>query len=179
MKAIEEIGHKKTIRFLFYSFIDLILPLLFLPQGKKLLLSLLGAHIENGTILMKVNFFNWHHLGPKGLIVGKECFIGDGTLIDLYDSISIEDQVTIAQKVTIITHQNVGYANHPLQQYFPKKAAGVLIKSGAFVGAGSIILPGVTIGKQSFIAAGSVVNSNIPDGKIYGGVPAKLIRDIK
>jgi len=51
-----------------------------------------------------------------------------------------------------------------------------VIQEGAFVGASSIILKGVTIGKHSIVAAGSVVSKSIPAGEIWGGNPAKFIR---
>jgi len=59
----------------------------------------------------------------------------------------------------------------------PLKKA-VVIDDGSFIGAHSIILKGVTIGKESIIGAGSVVTKNVPDGEIWGGNPAKLIRKI-
>lgn len=55
----------------------------------------------------------------------------------------------------------------------------VAIMDGAFIGAHSIILKGVTIGKKSVIGAGSVVTKNVPDGEIWVGNPAKFIRKIE
>jgi acetyltransferase-like isoleucine patch superfamily enzyme len=52
----------------------------------------------------------------------------------------------------------------------------VLIKNGAFIGAGTSILKGVTIGEKSIIAAGSVVAKSVPDGEIWGGNPARFIK---
>ena len=54
----------------------------------------------------------------------------------------------------------------------------IMIEDGAFVGAHSIILKGVTIGKASIIGAGSVVTKSVPAGEIWGGNPAKFIRSI-
>lgn len=58
------------------------------------------------------------------------------------------------------------------------KAAPIKIESGAFIGAHSIILKGVTIGEKSIIGAGSVVTKDIPAGEIWAGNPAKFIRRI-
>jgi acetyltransferase-like isoleucine patch superfamily enzyme len=48
----------------------------------------------------------------------------------------------------------------------------ILIKEGAWIGAGSIILPGVVIGENAVVGAGSVVTKSISPGAVVGGVPA-------
>lgn len=53
------------------------------------------------------------------------------------------------------------------------------IKYGAFIGAGSIILKGVTIGEYSIIGAGSVVCKDVPSGEVWGGNPAHFIRKLR
>src|SRR3989344_3718742 len=155
MKAIEEIGPKQAIKFALYSLLQVIYHLLvnhflFLPPFRKSFLQIIGAKIGQDSIIMDVKFFNWHHKGPAGLKVGKKCFIGDEALIDLYDSVVLEDHVTIAQRVTILTHTNVGYSDHPLQKYFPKSSKRVIFRSGCVIGSGSIIIPDVTVGQKSF-----------------------------
>jgi len=55
----------------------------------------------------------------------------------------------------------------------------ICIKKGAFIGASTIVLKGVTVGERSIVAAGSVVTKNIPADEIWGGSPAKMIRKIK
>lgn len=54
----------------------------------------------------------------------------------------------------------------------------VVIKDGAFIGAGCIILKGVIIGEKSVIGAGSVVTKDVPDGEVWAGNPAKYIKKI-
>lgn len=58
------------------------------------------------------------------------------------------------------------------------KNSSIFIKNNCFIGAHSIILKGVTIGEKSIVGAGAVVTKSIPDGEIWGGNPAKLIRKI-
>ena len=184
MRAIEEIGTKITIKFLLYSLYEVLLHrvvnhLFFFPQIRKLSLQLVGAKIGSDSIVMDIKIINWHHRGPKGLKIGNNCFIGDGVFIDLYDNLTLEDNVTLAQRVLVLTHTNVGYQDHPLQKYFPKHSKPVVIRKGSFIGANSTILPGVIIGERSFIAAGSVVTKDVPRESVYAGSPAKLIRKIK
>ncbi|WP_172830860.1 acyltransferase [Polaribacter sp. KT 15] len=59
------------------------------------------------------------------------------------------------------------------------KSAPVLIKQGAFIGAGSIVLKGVVIGENAVVAAGSVVAKSIPNNEVWGGNPAKFIKKIE
>jgi acetyltransferase-like isoleucine patch superfamily enzyme len=60
----------------------------------------------------------------------------------------------------------------------PFKEGKVIIKDGAHIGIGAIIMPGVTIGKGAIIGAGSVVTKDIPDYSIALGSPAKVIKTI-
>ena len=184
MRIIKEIGVRSLLKYLAYVVIATIMSFFVdrifnLPPFRKYFLILLGAKVGKESILMNVKFINWHYGGPGVLKIGSECFIGDETLIDLYDQVHLENQVTIAQRVTILTHQNVGYSDHPLQKYYSKFSKPVIFKKGSVVGAGSIILSGVTVGEESFVAAGSVVTKNVPARTLVGGVPAKIIRKIK
>ncbi len=184
MRAIKETGSKKTLRFVLFAIYEVLIHriishLLYFPQVRQFFLQIVGAKIDKDSIIMDVRFFNWHHKGPHGLKIGKRCFLGDETLIDLYDNVTLEDDVTLAQRVLVLTHMNVGYKDHPLQKYFPKSSKPVIFKTGCVIGASVVILPGVTIGEQSFVAAGSVVTSDVLTKTLVAGVPAKKIRDLR
>ena len=55
----------------------------------------------------------------------------------------------------------------------------VVIKRGAWIAVNSVILPGVTIGENSIVAAGSVVTKDVPSNVMAGGIPAKIIKEIR
>jgi len=74
MKAIEEIGIKKTFSFAAFSVIEIIYFLMIFPPFRKIFLQVFGTEIGKNSVIMNVKFFNWYHLGLKGLKVGKECF---------------------------------------------------------------------------------------------------------
>lgn len=179
MKALEEIGVLKAIKFVFYSlFVSLINTIFFFPF-RSMILRLAGAKVGKDTVLNVVSFFNHYQHGFKNLVIGKECYIGPEVSLDLSDEIILEDQVTLSNRVLILTHTNVGYKNHPLQEYFPKFTKKVVIKKGAFIGAQAIILPGVTIGECAFVGAGAVVTKNIPDWTVAVGFPAHVLKKIR
>ncbi|MBI3341920.1 acyltransferase [Candidatus Curtissbacteria bacterium] len=178
MEAIKEVGLAKTIRFVIYTILYRIYRLWPFPIFRGLMLGLMGAKIGKSTVIMDAKFFNFHHAGFSHLNLGDNCFIGDETLIDLYDNVILESNVTIAQRVTILTHMNVGYISHPLQKQFPKKSAPVILQEGSVIGAASTILSGIKIGKNSFVAAGSVVTKDVLPRTLVAGVPAKIIKKI-
>ncbi len=95
-------------------------------------------------------------------------------------SITIEDDVLLGPAIHIFTnrHRFTGL-DKPIIDQGSEKSKDVVIKKGAWVGAGSTILPGVTIGKYAVVGAGSVVTKDIPDQTLAVGVPARVIRDLK
>jgi len=179
MKAIkEEIGIRKAFFYLIFEPLSLLLRIIPYSPIKVSILRLLGAKIGKNTVIFNIKFFNVYVKGFKNFIVGKECFIGEDTLIDLADKIIIQDKVTIAERVNILTHTNVGYKNHPLQKKYPKKSQKVILKKGCFIGTNSTILAGVTINENSLVAANSLVREDVLANSLVAGSPAKKIKDV-
>ena len=88
--------------------------------------------------------------------------------------IEIGDDVTFGPHVQVLAHdastcKTLGYA----------KIGRVTIGNNVFVGAGSIILPGVKIGDNSVIGAGSIVTKDVPTNMVYAGNPAKQIMTLE
>jgi maltose O-acetyltransferase len=84
--------------------------------------------------------------------------------------ITIGDDVVFAPNVHVLAHD----ASTKIFLNFTR-IANVKIGNRVFVGAGSVILPGVTIGDDVVIGAGSVVSRNVPDKSVAAGSPAKVI----
>jgi acetyltransferase-like isoleucine patch superfamily enzyme len=179
VKALDEIGLGRAARFGFFTLALLPYRLALFPPLRTAWLRLLGARIGRRTILHDVRFFNLYRRGPSGLSMGDDCFVGDECLFDLADEIRFEDHVTLAERVLVLTHTNVGYRDHPLQPHFPALAAPVTIRRGSFIGAAVTILPGVTIGPEAFVAAGSVVTADVPPRTVVAGVPARTLRTME
>jgi acetyltransferase-like isoleucine patch superfamily enzyme len=178
VKALRQIGVTAAARFGFYTLAMVPYRLLLFPQLRALWLRLLGARIGPRAIVHDVRFFNLYRRGLPGLHVGADCFLGDECLLDLAEGIRMEPHVTLAERVLVLTHTNVGYHDHPLQARFPASAAPVVLERGCFVGASVTILPGLTIGRESFVAAGSVVTEDVPPRTLVAGVPARRVREI-
>ena len=87
--------------------------------------------------------------------------------------ITIGDNVTLAPRVHILAHDS------STAMFLGKtRAANVTIGNDVFVGAGTIILPGVHIGNRVIIGAGSVVTKDIPDNSVAVGNPCKVVCDV-
>jgi acetyltransferase-like isoleucine patch superfamily enzyme len=101
--------------------------------------------------------------------IGNAVRIGSGVRIEAFTfippGVTIEDGVFIGPRVTFTNDK------HP-----PSKDENgwqeTLVKKDAVLGAGVIVLPGVTIGSRAVVGAGSVVTKNVPDGETWVGNPA-------
>lgn len=111
-------------------------------------------------------------LYKRGLKVGKNFLRMSGVIIDPSHCyhITIGDNVTLAPRVHILAHDASTYT------FLGKtRAANVTIGNDVFIGASSIILPGVHIGNRVIIGAGSVVTKDVPDNSVAVGNPACVI----
>ncbi len=107
--------------------------------------------------------------------VGKGVFINFGCTFLDQGGITLEDGVFIGPGAKILTegHPEQPKIRHTLQ------TKPVVIRRKAWIGAGAMILPGVTVGENAIVAAGAVVTKDVPDNTIVAGVPAKISRNIK
>ena len=86
--------------------------------------------------------------------------------------IEIGNNVTLSNRVQIITHDS------SLWDFVHRTKLGLVqIDDFAFVGARTLIMPGVHIGEGAIIAAGSLITKDIPSGEVWGGYPAKKMMD--
>jgi maltose O-acetyltransferase len=105
-----------------------------------------------------------------GLNVGSNLQIEKGANIDAVfpELITIGDNVTLAKDVYILSHDGstkkiIGYT----------RVGRVKIGDNVFIGAKTIVLPGVTIGNNSIVGAGSLVTKSISENEVWLGSPAK------
>ena len=111
----------------------------------------------------------------RGVNVGRNVEIGYFCVIDNVhpDLVTIEDKVVIATGTVIISHDNSYYYTHG----GAVKHAPVIIKKNSFIGAGSVINPGVTIGEYAIVGCNSVVIKNVPAYAVVGGVPVRILKE--
>lgn len=109
-----------------------------------------------------------------------DLIIGDYARIGLHAVII--GPVSIGNHSHIGQHSTLSGLNHnyeDVEQYFDKQGvvtSPIVIEDDVWVGANSVILPGITIGRHSVIAAGSVVTQSVPPYSVCAGVPAKILK---
>ena len=106
------------------------------------------------------------------LTIGSDVWINVGCFFELNDTISIGDRVAIAHEVTCLTSTHILGPEHA--RAGPLTTAPIRIESGVWIGARTIVLPGVTIGKGAVVGAGSVVNKDVPANSMVAGAPARV-----
>ena len=117
--------------------------------------------------------------GPECVTLGRNVTINDNVIIQSCDgaSISIEDHVTLSYGAKLITGTLVIGNEGALKGQHESRP--IIIREFAWIGAGAIVLPGVTIGSGAIIAAGSVVSHHVKSNTIVGGMPAEFISMVK
>lgn len=145
-----------------------------LPFGDRRrdrLFSRLFARYGEGNVI-KDNFIC--NFGSN-ISIGNNCYINHGvTILDSYE-VEIGNNVFFAPGVIVTA------VTHPLQaekrrELIIKK---VTIEDDAWIGAGAVIFPGVTIHRGAVIAAGAIVNRDVDAFTVVGGTPAKFIKKIE
>ncbi len=142
------------------------------------------ALVETDEIGAGTRIWAFSHVMP-GARIGEDCNICDHTYIEgdvivgdrvtiksgvyLWDGLRIEDDVFLGPHAT--------FTNDP----FPRSKQAfdcptTTIRCGASIGAGAIILPGVTVGERAMVGAGAVVTKDVPDFAVVVGNPARIVR---
>lgn len=138
----------------------------------KLLNEMLGK-MGDGCYIEPPFRANW---AGKHLYLGNNVYVNFNlTIVDDAD-IFVGDRVMIGPNVTIAT------ANHPISPELRARSLqynrSVCIGNNVWIGAGAIIVPGITIGDNTVIGAGSVVTKDIPANVVAVGNPCKVLREI-
>jgi len=117
----------------------------------------------------------------RGVKIGKDCHFCPYVQIDLIypQLVTIENNVTIGTNTMIFAHMNPTANLFFKKGPYPRKVEPVIIKSGALLTPGSIIMAGVTVGENSIVSPGTVVTQNVPDYCVVVGNPARVVKKIE
>jgi acetyltransferase-like isoleucine patch superfamily enzyme len=147
---------------------------------------------EDATVGQGTQIWHQAHIRERA-VIGERCIIGKDVYVDfevivgndvkiqnsalLYHGLTVEDGVMIGPRACF-TNDRLPRAITPegqLKGADDWDVGRVLVRYGAGIGAGAIILPGVTIGRWSLVGAGAVVTKDVPNHGLVVGVPATLV----
>lgn len=144
-----------------------------LEQGSRLFIQKDWRIGDDVKIATDCALFSRESPRAGKLSIGDGTHIGDHTIIDVADDVTIGQKVALGPNCVIYSHDHdYQYADGAAWKG-PLVTKPVCIGDGAWVGSGVTILPGVTIGERAVIAAGAVVTKNVPPRAVWGGIPAK------
>ena len=121
----------------------------------------------------------------RDVVIGREanicdrCFLEDG--VRLGDRVTLKTGISLWRGVTVEDDVFIGPGVQFCNDLFPRsknyvEAVPTLLRQGCSLGAGAVILPGVTIGTYAMVGAGAVVTRSVPDRAVVVGNPARVVR---
>jgi len=140
-------------------------------EARALFSRLTGTDVDESFWLLPPFYTDF----GKNIRVGKNVFVNHACEFMDRGGIMIGDDVLIGPKVNLVT------INHSLDPATRRSTycAPIVIRRGAWLGAGVSVMPGVTIGENAVVAANAVVTGDVADNVVVGGIPARFIRHIE
>ena len=113
---------------------------------------------------------------------GHHVHMGDYVYANTNLTLVDDGHIYIGSKVMFGPNVTVATANHPIEASLRARGLqynkDVHIGENAWIGAGAVIVPGVTVGKNTIIGAGSIVTKDIPDNVVAVGNPCRVLREV-
>jgi len=154
-----------------------------------------NAYIRSHTVIyagtkIGINFQSGHHVLIREFNnIGNDVSIGTNTTIEfkieIGNNVRIHSQAFIPEYCKIEDGCWIGprvvltNSKFPYSKRSKEFISGVIIKTGAKIGANSTILPGITIGENSLVGAGAVVSKDVPKNVVVVGNPARILKKIE
>ena len=141
-----------------------------------------GIQIGENTFVMhhaELHVYNFRDLPHAGIRIGRDSLIGEFCLIRGPGGVTIGDGVFLSPGVHIYSSNHI--FDDPDTCFIDQGVTteGVTIEDECWIGARAVVLDGVTIGRRSVVAAGAVVANDVPPHSLAGGVPARVLRDLR
>ena len=138
---------------------------------KNAILYKIGLRFPYSKIRVKALRALGHHVG-ENVYIPQDLTITQTFTRDR-GHISIGDRVSIAPRCVLITHSNPNYSR--IRGSIKSKPRFINIENDAWIGAGAIVLPGVTIHEGAIVGAGSIVTKDVPAYAVVAGNPARIL----
>lgn len=147
-----------------------------------------GALCETGEVGSGTRIWAFAHV-MSGAVVGEQCNLGNGVFVEsgavIGSRVTVKNNVSVWNGVTVENDVFLGPAAVLTNDRHPRSLQGradrqdnldrILIREGASVGAGAVIIAPVTVGSQAMIGAGAVVTRDVPAHALMIGNPARRV----
>ncbi|MFV2115772.1 sugar O-acetyltransferase [Micromonospora sp. LOL_025] len=133
--------------------------------------ELTGQHVDE-TFHLIPPVYSDHGVNIR---IGRNVFVNQGCRFNDIGGIEIGDDVMIGPSVSLITS---GHPVDPARRRTGITSAPIRIERNVWIGAGAMVLQGVTVGADAIVAAGAVVTRDVPAATLVTGVPAAALRRI-
>ncbi len=140
-----------------------------------------GIEIGENTYVMhhaELHVYNFRGLEQSRISIGRNCIVGEFSVVRGQGGVAIGDNVIIAPHVQILAVEHIFDDPSRLILEQGLRAHGIVIEDNVWIGAGAIILDGVQIGQGAVVGAGAVVTHNVEPYTVVTGVPARWRRNI-
>jgi acetyltransferase-like isoleucine patch superfamily enzyme len=126
----------------------------------------------------RLHVFNYRGIEHAGIRIGRRTFIGEGSIVRGQGGVAVGDNVLFGPRVMVLAVNHV--FTDPERPIMDQgiTAQGIRIEDNCWIGAGAIILDGVTVGRGACVGAGAVVTHSIPPHSLAVGVPARVVRNL-
>lgn len=154
----------------------------YLDEGVYLHACPEGIQIGEDTIVMHhavLHVYNFRDLPHAGIRIGKNSLIGEFSMLRGQGGIEIGDWVYTSpfSQLIAVNHRFDDPARPFTEQGITGQ--GIIVEDDVWIGSAAVITDGVRVGRGSVVAAGAVVTRDVPPHTVVGGVPAKVIREIR
>jgi acetyltransferase-like isoleucine patch superfamily enzyme len=141
-----------------------------------------GIDIGDNTLVMHgsiLHVYNFRKLPQAGIKIGRDSLIGEYNVIRGQGGVTVGDRVYTSPFTQIVAVDHV-YSD-PDRPFVEQgiTAEGIVVEDDVWIGSGAIITDGVHIGCGAVVAAGAVVTQDVPAHTLVGGVPARVLRDLR
>ena len=128
----------------------------------------INARIEPGAIIRETAEIGEFCVVMMGAVINLGAVVGARTMIDM--------NVVLGGRAMIGCDCHIGAGTVIAGVIEPPSALPVVIEDGVVIGANAVVLEGVRVGKNSVVAAGAVVVTDVPEGVVVAGTPARIIK---
>jgi acetyltransferase-like isoleucine patch superfamily enzyme len=144
-----------------------------LARAHLLHLAARGATIGERVLVFGSFVF---HGDPKNLTIGDDCTINGGAVLNASAPLTLGKNVRVSNQAQLQTDELVPESG---QRHREHRFASVVVGDGAWLAAGSVVVPGVSIGAGAIVAAGAVVTKDVDAFVLVAGVPARVVRSLR